>query len=83
MGYGAGDCTFRDGAATGEPLDAEDVKAMMSRRLDLMGNPRLKRGAVAAQSETEVIVEVVTAEGGALVDRLIVDRYTGRTVRAR
>ena len=56
---------------------------MMERRLGFMGNPRLKLGKVEAQGETEVTVEIVTAEGGALVDRLIVDRYTGRTVRAR
>lgn len=85
MGYGmgAGDCPARGQAGTGEPLDVDDVKAMMQRRLDLMGNPRLELGKVEAQGETEVTAEIVTAEGGALVDRLIVDRYTGRTVRAR
>lgn len=56
---------------------------MMERRLDYMGNPRLKVGKVEAEGDTSIVVEIVAADGGAVVDRLAVDRYTGRTVQLR
>ena len=67
----------------GEPLSVDDVKAMMERRLELAGNPHVKLGKVEAKGDNAVEVEIVTADGGAVVDRLAVDRYTGRTVRLR
>lgn len=58
-------------------LSAADVKAYMERYLQYQGNPRVKLGAIKETDVDTVTADVVTTEGGALVQRYIFDRHSG------
>lgn len=58
-------------------LDAGDVRASLERSLDWQGNKRLKVGEVTETDDDTVVAEIVTVDGS-LVQRLEVDRHTGR-----
>lgn len=58
-------------------LDADDVRASLERSLDWHGNKRLKVGEVTETDDDTVVAEIVTVDGS-LVQRLEVDRHTGR-----
>lgn len=58
-------------------LSAADVKAYMERLLQHQGNPRVKLGSVKETDADSVTADVVTTEGGVLVQRYIFNRHTG------
>lgn len=58
------------------------VRALLEHRLVVLGNARLRAGRVAASAKG-VVADVVTAKEGALVERFVVDRETGRWVPER
>jgi hypothetical protein len=62
-------------------LSLDDVRHHFEHRLERMGNPRLALGEVTEADETTIVAEIVTVDGS-LVDRLSVDRHTGRIERA-
>ncbi|MDT8345429.1 MAG: hypothetical protein RQ752_13480, partial [Thermohalobaculum sp.] len=74
MGYGMG-----QGAA--EPLDrdlsAEAAQHVLEHRLAWGGNPNLKLGKVEVRDDDTIDAEIVTKDGS-LVERLEIDRHTGR-----
>lgn len=57
-------------------VTAEDVRAMLERRLEWRGNPNLKVGKVEAQDD-RIVAEIVTQDDS-LVRRFEVDPQTGR-----
>lgn len=61
-------------------LDADDVTAILKGRLAWSGNKRLKLGKVAAKDDNTILAEIVTVDGS-LVEKLSVDRKTGRMTR--
>lgn len=60
-----------------KPLDEEKATKMMQSYLDYTGNPNLKLGKV---EEKDGVFEgdIVTKKEGSLVDRVIIDKGTGR-----
>ena len=79
MGYGM----MRHGAGSGmypplrRDLSAEEVEHMIGHRLEWQGNPNLKMGPVVEQDADTIVADIVTQDGS-LVQRLEVDRHTGR-----
>jgi hypothetical protein len=80
-GFGFGPCA-QQAAATGEDIDVDDVTARMERWLAIQGNDRLKLGKVEQVDDDTITVEIVTVDGS-LVNKLAVDRHTGRTQPAK
>ena len=76
-GFGFGPCA-QQAAATGEDIDVDGVTARMERWLAIQGNDRLKLGKVEQVDDDTITVEIVTVDGS-LVNKLAVDRHTGRT----
>ncbi|KQY95886.1 hypothetical protein ASD21_05095 [Caulobacter sp. Root1455] len=58
-------------------LGAADVKAYMESYLQYQANPRVKLDAVKETDADSITADVVTTEGGVLVQRYIFDRRTG------
>ncbi|MAE44992.1 MAG: hypothetical protein CMF63_08495 [Magnetovibrio sp.] len=63
-------------------LSASDVTKILEALLAWHGNDRLKVGKVVEKDENTIIAEIVTVEDS-LVERLAVDRKTGRRSRAK
>lgn len=59
------------------PMGEEDAEAILQGHLDSTRNPNLKLGKIEDKGQS-FEAEVVTKKEGALVDRLAVDKYTGR-----
>lgn len=68
------------GAAMAKPLTEGDVKQNLERRLEWMGNPRLKVGKVTTK-DGHIIADIVTKDGS-LVDRFSVEPETGSMQRS-
>ena len=77
----SGDCP-QGLAAADKDLTVDDVKAMMEHRLDRVQNDRLKLGDISERGEDSIIAEIVTQDGS-VVDRLSIDRDTGRMTRIK
>lgn len=59
-----------------EPLEKDDVKSMLENMLDYSRNPNLKAGRI---EDKGVFYEAeITTKEGSLVDKLLVDKNTGR-----
>lgn len=82
MGYGGMPCAQQQGAAAGEDLGPDDVKARMERWLAMQGNDRLKLGKIEAVDDDTITVEIVTVDDS-LVQKLAVDRHNGWTRPAK
>lgn len=63
-------------------LSATDVRHFLKHRLDSGGNPRLAIGEVTETDDDTIAAEIVTTDGS-LVERLSIDRHSGRVARAR
>lgn len=63
-------------------LGVDDVRAIVAGRLAMRGNKRLKVGNVQEKDADTVIAEIVTVDNS-LVDRLAIDRHTGRPTPVR
>ena len=74
-GYGFGG---RWADRAGLDLSTEDVEARMERWLAMLGNDRLKLGAIEEVDEDTITVEIVTVDDS-LVQTLAVDRRSGWT----
>jgi hypothetical protein len=73
-GYGYGsDLRSRQG---GQALGEQDVRSMLGDYLSSTGNPNLKLGAIN-EKESAFEAEILTKDGS-LVDRIAVDKTTGR-----
>jgi hypothetical protein len=72
-GYGMHQALPRD-------LTTDEVRHMLGHQLEWQGNPNLKLGKVEEKDEDTIVAEIVTKDGS-LVDRLEVDRHTGRMHR--
>jgi len=59
------------------PLDESKARRMMEGYLDYTGNPNLSLGEVL-EKEGFFEGEIVTKQEGALVDKVIIDKRTGR-----
>lgn len=75
-GYGRGGYYHRPPQAKLD-LSVEQVKRYLQHWVDVSGNPHLKVGSVVAKSASTIIAEIVT-DKGAPVERLSVNRQTGR-----
>ena len=62
-------------------LTANDVRHFLEHRLEMHGNKRLKVGEVKEADEDKIVADITTVDGS-LVQRLEVDRHTGRTQHA-
>jgi hypothetical protein len=63
-------------------LSVDDARHHFEHRLKLLGNDRLKLGEVTQADEDTIIVDIVTVDDS-LVDRLEVERHSGRIQRAQ
>lgn len=61
-------------------LSPDDVRARVTERLKAYGNPRLRLGAIAIAGEDSITAEIETVDGS-LVERLVIDRFTGDFAR--
>ena len=61
-------------------LAPDDVRARLTERLKAYGNPRLRLGTIAVAGEDSITAEIETVDGS-LVERLVVDRFTGDFAR--
>ncbi|MEQ8356296.1 MAG: hypothetical protein RH942_12215 [Kiloniellaceae bacterium] len=74
---------FDNGPGLGEQvvpskdLTADDVRHFLEHRLEMHGNKRLKVGEVKAADEDKITADITTVDGS-LVQRLEVDRHSGR-----
>jgi hypothetical protein len=74
--HGAAPCPG-SAAVIDEDIDADVVRSWLDRSLEAHGNKRLKVGDVKATDDDTIVAEIVTVDGS-LVQRLEVDRQTGR-----
>jgi hypothetical protein len=58
-------------------LTVDDVKAFFEQRMAWRGNPNVKLGGVTEKDANTIVAEIVTKEGS-LVQRVEIDRKTGR-----
>lgn len=80
-GYGSPeDCPFNQGLD--KPLTADDVRTSLEQRLQRQGNDRLKVGKVEDKDDKTIIAEIVTVDDS-LVERIEIDKATGRQLRAK
>lgn len=80
MGMGNGPAVSVPGVAVDRKLTVESVKRVLSARLAIGGNPRLRLGEVRERDSESILAEIVTVDK-ALVDRFVVDRKSGRFTR--
>ena len=71
MGAWSGPCT--DQTAAGALQSESDVKSLLGKRLEWMGNDRLKVGAVEKTGDDTWVAEIVTVDGS-LVDKVEVNK---------
>ncbi len=64
-------------------LDAAAARAIVAGRIAMSGNKRLTVGEVADVDEDTLIVDIVTIKEKALVEKLAVDRASGRISRVQ
>ena len=77
MGAGAGPEALLGLAPAAAPeMTPEKVRAWVQERLDLLGNPRLKLGAVGDGGDGSITAEILTVDG-ALVQKLAFNRWPG------
>ncbi len=74
--HGAAPCPS-SAAVIDEDIDADVVRSWLDRSLAAHGNKRLKVGDVKATDDDTIVAEIVTIDGS-LVQRIEVDRQTGR-----
>ena len=74
-GYGRAVTPERD-------LSTDDVRHFLEHSLEMHGNERLKIGEVEEIDGDRILAEIVTQDGS-LVERLAVDRHSGRMRRAQ
>ncbi len=60
-----------------QDLSAADVKHMIGHRLAWNGNPNVKLGKVEEKDDDTIIAEIVTKDGS-IIQKLEIDRHTGR-----
>jgi hypothetical protein len=61
---------------SGEPLDQEGATQLLERYLQALGNPNLKAGDV--RDDTQDFEAEVLTQDGSLVDKILIDKSTGR-----
>jgi hypothetical protein len=59
-----------------KPIDKKEAKALLENYLASARNPNLKLGKIEDKGEA-FVGEIVTAKGGALVDKIAIDKNTG------
>ena len=59
-----------------EEMTPERVRALLEKRLEQDGNPRLKLGEIASAADGSITAEIVTVDGS-LVQKLAFNRYPG------
>ena len=74
MGYGPG---LGSHVVPSKDLSSEDVRHFLDHRLEMQGNKRLMLGEVKEADDDKIVADITTVDG-ALVERLEVDRHTGR-----
>ena len=74
MGYGPG---LGSQVVPSKDLSSEDVRHFLDHRLEMQGNKRLTLGEVKEADDDKIVADITTVDG-ALVERLEVDRHTGR-----
>lgn len=80
-GYGSPeDCPFNK--ELDKPLTADDVRTSLEQRLQRQGNDRLKVGKVEDKDDKTILAEIVTVDDS-LVERIEIDKATGRQLRAK
>jgi hypothetical protein len=62
--------------AAASEMTPEKVRAWVQERLDALGNPRLKLGAVGDGGDGSITAEILTVDG-ALVQKLAFNRWPG------
>ena len=77
MGYGPWGVPMQP-----KELTVEDVKTFFEQRLAWRGNPNIKLGDVKEKDENTIVAEIVTQDGS-LVQRVEIDRKTGRRTAVR
>ena len=77
MGYGPWGVPMQP-----KELTVEDVKTFFEQRLAWRGNPNIKLGDVKEKDENTIVAEIVTQDGS-LVQRVEIDRKTGRRTPAK
>lgn len=68
---------FSGQALPSRDLSTEDVRHFLEHHLEWHGNKRLKLGEVKQTDDDTILAEITTLDGS-LVERLEVDRHTGR-----
>jgi hypothetical protein len=58
-------------------LTADDVRHFLDHRLEMHGNKRLKVGEVKEADDDKIVADITTVDGS-LVQRLEVNRHTGK-----
>ena len=58
-------------------LTADDVRHFLDHRLEMHGNKRLKVGEVREADDDNIVADITTVDGS-LVERIEVDRHTGK-----
>jgi hypothetical protein len=75
MGYGyGGDTPYR---RRDKPVDKTEAKQRMENYLEFIGNPNLKVGEIK-ETDTEFEAEIVTKKQKDLVNKIVIDKQTGR-----
>ena len=77
MGHGMMGQGFGDRVVPSTHLSTDDVRHFLEHRLARRGNERLKVGEVKEEGQDSIIADIVTVDDS-LVERLKVDRHTGR-----
>ena len=75
MGHG-----FGDRVVPSTHLSTDDVRHFLEHRLARRGNKRLKVGEVKEEGKDSIVADIVTVDDS-LVERLKVDRHTGKIER--
>ncbi len=77
MGHGMMGQGFGDRVVPSTHLSTDDVRHFLEHRLARRGNKRLKVGEVKEEGKDSIVADIVTVDDS-LVERLKVDRHTGR-----
>ncbi len=82
MGYGPGMMGYGPGMGWGgqtlaRELTVDDVKTFFEQRMAWQGNANVKLGEVSEKDADTIVAEIVTKDGS-LVQRVEIDRKTGR-----
>ena len=75
-GYGKGP-GLDNQVVPSKDLTADDVRHFLEHRLEMHGNKRLKVGEVKEAVDDKIVADITTVDGS-LVQRLEVDRHTGK-----